>query len=213
MSKRAKPTPQREIKVWDTTTGALLLDRLVPERPTRGLSGAVTLSPDGRWVAFDEYDVAGGSARVQVCDVALGADAAAPPRWSLPATIAYLRCLAFRDDGHLLAVADEKSRVTIWNLSTSQPLHPRPLQAPIFLHGLTFSPDRTRLAGVTRAEVIVLDVATGHEVLTLRGAPLAKGDKGFNPQLAWSPDGQYLAASQWNNTVAIWHAPPFDSTK
>jgi hypothetical protein len=41
-------------------------------------------------------------------------------------------------------------------------------------------------------------------VLALRGAPPRPKDVGFNPKIAWSPDGRRLAASNWNGVASIW---------
>ena len=38
----------------------------------------------------------------------------------------------------------------------------------------------------------------------LRGSPPRGSDNRWNAHLAWSPDGQLLAAGQWNRTAAIW---------
>jgi tetratricopeptide (TPR) repeat protein len=69
---------------------------------------------------------------------------------------------------------------------------------------LAFSPDEKRLAGVNRDDVKLWDVDSGQEVLTLRGAPPRHRDNGFNPQVAWSPDGSRLAARNWDATISVW---------
>src|SRR5207302_7786611 len=56
----------------------------------------------------------------------------------------------------------------------------------------------------TCALPILWDVATGQDVLLLRGQPPRSGDGGHNPVLAWSPDGQRLAAMNWNGSVSVW---------
>ncbi len=50
------------------------------------------------------------------------------------------------------------------------------------------------------------DVETGHEVLTLWGAPQRHWDPAFNPRVRFSPDGKRLAATNWDETISLWDA-------
>ncbi len=72
---------------------------------------------------------------------------------------------------------------------------------------LAFSPDGRRLAGVNRDRVELRDVEDGREILILRGAPSRSNDGGFNPVVAWSPDGSRLAASTWDGSITVWNGP------
>ena len=67
-------------------------------------------------------------------------------------------------------------------------------------------PDGRRLAGINRTRVQVRDVADGREILILRGAHARSSDGGFNPVVAWSPDGSRLSASNWTGSISIWDA-------
>jgi hypothetical protein len=67
------------------------------------------------------------------------------------------------------------------------------------------------LAGVNRERVQVWDVATGQDVLFLRGADRRLSDNAFNPRVAWSSDGMKLAASNWNRTAIVWDATDFST--
>jgi hypothetical protein len=51
------------------------------------------------------------------------------------------------------------------------------------------------------------DVATGQEVLTLRGAPQRHWDPAFNPRVIFSPDGRRLCGANWDESISIWDAP------
>ena len=112
--------------------------------------------------------------------------------------------LAFGLKGKLLAACSRGGRVHVWELPSGRRLHAGPLQGPVTLEGLAFSPDGRLLAGVGRTEVVVWDVKEGEEVLTLTGAPPRRSDAGFSPRIAWSPDGRRLAATNWDHTVSIW---------
>jgi WD40 repeat protein len=117
-----------------------------------------------------------------------------------------VRKLAFSADGRYLAISFEYGAVLVYDWGAGRWLHRQPLRgsATIFFWDLAFSPDGRRLAAVSRQYVLLWDVATGQQVLTLRGAPLPPADIGFNPHVAWSADGRRLAASNWNFSVSIW---------
>ena len=70
--------------------------------------------------------------------------------------------------------------------------------------GSRSAPTARRLAGVSRSRVQVRDAGDGREVLILRGAPSRWYDGGFNPVLAWSPEGTRLAATNWDHSVSVW---------
>jgi hypothetical protein len=84
------------------------------------------------------------------------------------------------------------------------------MEAPQFLCDLAFHPDGRRLAGVSRDVVKVWDAGTGHEVLTLRGAPPRHWDPAFNPRVLFSPDGRRLVATNWDETISVWEADALD---
>lgn len=199
----------REVKVWDTATGNLLRDDTSFEETCDGLA----LSADGAWLAEGRRNIeqAPGGARVGSGPSAvLISDAAGvgPASARLPALDGVVRGLAFSRDG-LLAAASDAGAVRLWD-KTSKPLHPQPMKGPPGLSAIAFNPDASRLAGMNRERVQVWDVESGQDVLFLTGAEPRPNDNGFNPVLAWSPDGACLAASNWNRVVSVWDSA--DST-
>jgi WD40 repeat protein len=114
--------------------------------------------------------------------------------------------LAFSPWGRMLAAASDEGQIFLWDSSTGRLLHDQPLASPPGIQALAFSPDGRLLAAVNREQVNVWDVRTGQEVLILRSAPPRTADIGFNPKVAWSPDGQRLAASNWEVGVCVWDA-------
>jgi Tol biopolymer transport system component len=182
----------REVKVWDATTGHEIL-------AYRGHSGpvfAVAFSPDGRWVA----SVARGkpeSGEIKIWDASTGQDHA-----TLVGHGQRVRPLiggvAFSPDGLHLATSCQDKTVVVWDLKTGQALHT--------LRGHTegvmkvaFSPDGRHIASASDDQTVrVWEMATGRELMTLRGhtrEPIA---------VAYSPDGRRLATASNDRTVKIW---------
>jgi WD40 repeat protein len=77
------------------------------------------------------------------------------------------------------------------------------------LNGVAFSPDSQRLAtgGSGRESVKLWDLSTGRELLVLAAEGM------FFQSLAFSPNGDWLAATAWKGSATgsvclyLWHAP------
>lgn len=187
-----------EIRVWDASTGTCLT-----ELTGDGLVFSVAFNPDGRWLALGGQD-----GTVLLVD---WAGSAKPVL--LPGHQSHVAAVAFSGDGRWLASAGVgDNTLTIWEVESFDPasgLPPAPahsVPAPAFLCDLAFSPDGRRLAGIARDIVKMWDVGTGHEVLTLRGAPERHWDPAFNPRVAFSPDGKRLVGTNWDESISMWDA-------
>jgi eukaryotic-like serine/threonine-protein kinase len=196
----------REVRVWDTATGKLLTD--LHPRGSGALGtvrpyGVAALSADGSRVAFDDY-TEGALPRVCICEVTGGREL-----FSLEVKEPEVNLLVFSSRGSLLAYGTREGRLRIYDLDAGRPLHTQSLQGPPNVTGmLAFSPDDRLIAQVDREQVQVWDARTGQPIILLRGAPVRRGDNAFNPRTGWSPDGRLLAASNHDNTIAIWDGSP-----
>jgi WD40 repeat protein/serine/threonine protein kinase len=194
-SRTGKPN---EVRVWNAETGKLMINL-----PGKGQIFSAAFSPDGSWLAL-------GAERGRVTLVRCE---------SRPRVVRFrlhqasVVALAFDPEGRLLASAGQgEGALYLWDLDelaalgqeAPEPQHTLP--APNTLYDLAFSPDGKRLAGITRDLVKLWDVAGGHEVLTLRGAPQRHWDPPFNPRVAFSPDGSRLAGSNWDESISLWDA-------
>jgi WD40 repeat protein len=181
-----------EIKVWDAASGAALATF-----SGRGQLFNAAFSPDGRRLALGAQD-----GTVLLIDWERSRRVVA-----MTGHKSHVSAVAFSPDGRRLASAElEEGVVKLWELEAEGAHEAAALPSPGLLCDLTFSPDGRRLAGITRDLVLMWDVETGQEVLTLRGAPQRHWDPAFNPRVTFSPDGQRLAGTNWDETISLWEA-------
>jgi WD40 repeat protein len=211
----AREEGRREIKVWDVATGREHAP--VPFRTAaRGngqrvaMFGVVALSADGSLLGYDEAEVRRTrDGRVELVSFVVVRDLRSGQARDIMVNLPYqIAKLAFSPDDRYLAVSSLDHGVNVYDCRAGRLLFTQPLGGSVeeACFDVSFSPDGRRLAGVSRVQTLVWDVATGQQVLTLRGAPPRAGDNGFNPRVAWSPDGRRLAASNWNSNVSVWDA-------
>jgi serine/threonine protein kinase/WD40 repeat protein len=176
------PRGERPVaRVWDTASGELIL-----QRPIR--VGAHDFRPDGKVLALEEDD---GSIGLYE----LGTHQKLP---SLPARPGP-DVLRFDPGGRYLAVAfDDTSELEVWDLAAKK---------VVFRHvgadaTLAWSPDGTRLALASDADIIVLTFPGGTVDLVLRG------HEHVVTTIRFHSSGRLLASSSWDHTTRLWSLVP-----
>jgi WD40 repeat protein len=113
--------------------------------------------------------------------------------------------MTFSRDGSLLVTSSSEGTICLWDLARRQ-IKDVLRGHLIGVEAVAFSPDGQRLASGSQGDeaVKLWDVTTWHEVGTLTGEGLIKGD------LKFSPDGSLIAAINARGKAHLWRAPSFD---
>jgi WD40 repeat protein len=108
--------------------------------------------------------------------------------------------VAFSPDGSVLALGLFEQQITLWDVTSGQPVYTFDRQEENRTKRMDFSPDGTLLAvGVIDGTVRLLDVASGEIVIILK----YRGETDIH-DLAFSPDGNYLASGGRVPAVILW---------
>jgi WD40 repeat protein/tRNA A-37 threonylcarbamoyl transferase component Bud32 len=132
-----------------------------------------------------------------------------PPK-KLVCDVAMYGGVAFSRDGRFLGVS-ARNNVMVFRLEDGQRLHEVDCTAATTC--LAFSPDGGRLAAVGYNGVTTLyDPIAGKHIFELRGlSPGRPDDMAADARVAFSPDGQWLVSTNWDNSLNLWNgAPPTD---
>jgi WD40 repeat protein/tRNA A-37 threonylcarbamoyl transferase component Bud32 len=186
----AGQSQKRGVIVWDAATGQKVLTLNAVDE-LESLSWA----PEGERLATAGW-------RVQIWDTAHRRE-----RFTLSPQRGDVASLAWTHDGRFLYALhqgeqDRPPKVTAWEtLTWQEATQPKESHGYQLVASKALSPDGLRLAdGSEEGTVTILDSKDERTMLTLRA-----GGSGRVRAIAFSPDGQLLAASQ-GNTVTIWDA-------
>jgi serine/threonine protein kinase/WD40 repeat protein len=158
--------------------------------------GGVSISPDGRYVAYGERQMAGtGAANVLVWKV----------EGPTPVLLVEVPegmsegALVFRGNGRQLAIGHADGSVDIYDLATGKRVQRLAVGAPP--RYLAFHPGGDGLAVACGHAVKLFDVGTARELSVLRHT-----DTSSVRSVAWHPDGRRLATSCNDRKIRLWDA-------
>ncbi|MBF8283025.1 MAG: hypothetical protein HW378_1940 [Anaerolineales bacterium] len=185
--------------VWATATGDSLLELAGHTDAVEGL----TFSPDGKWLVTASDD-----ATIKIWDAAAG-----DLLRDYSDFTGLVSSVAFSPDGTRFAFTTvDGSHVWQIDFNTVEGVTTIMNQEIFTIPGgaSVFSPDGTRLAGVSASTignaVKLWDAANGRELLTL------SGHTGWVMGIAFSPDGKRLASTSLDGTVKVWSLTPGQET-
>ena len=192
------------VNVWDAASGELL-------HSFGGLSNTifpygVRWSPEGTRLAVLQLDGALKVWRVEDGEEISAFQAHDP----VPALGA--RPLAWSPDGNLLVTAANDSLVKVWDTREWKLVHALENEANIRLNsrspidGVTFSPDGKRIAVAQPSSLRVWDTGTGRQLVHWHPFPESPYVPHFGSitDLAFSPEGRYLASVGLDHTAKVW---------
>jgi tetratricopeptide (TPR) repeat protein/CHAT domain-containing protein len=182
------------VGLWDADSGQLR-GSIAAGAGRKFSREAVVLSPDGRWLAAEQYGASEHGASVGVWDAASGRLTR-----MLEAKFDDVRALAFSGDGGRLAVSDSKGALLVFDVKTGKTEFSAKLRpADVRLAALS-ADGRVLAAAGASSEIRLWDAVAGKQLdaVTPRAGAIAA--------LAFAPDGRLLIAGG-DGTVELREAP------
>jgi WD40 repeat protein len=179
----ASAAEDRTARIWEVGPGPPVL------RGHTRYVYQVAYSPDGRWIASGSWE-----GKVRLWDALTGEPGAVLRHAGL------VRALAFSpDNSWLVSGCDGEDRLAVWELATGRRRKVIPGPGK-YLGALAVSPDGAHVAAQDLYGTLrITEAASGREVASAR-LPGA----GLRTELAYSPDGRWLALIADRSTVGLW---------
>jgi WD40 repeat protein len=181
------------VPVWDVSTGRLLFT--LAKSPVQAV--AVAFSPDNKTIVVGDY-----SGKIDLYAAATGVliktfKPLASAVWELD----------FNPIGTQFASASFYTGMHLWNVSSKDPVWNYGERDRLRVLSVKYHPDGKTIAFGTLAKgVLILNAQTGQPIKTLPiAAPV--GD------VAFSPDGQWLAAGSDDNQIRVWRTSDYELEK
>jgi WD40 repeat protein len=181
------------IPVWDVDTGRLLFS--LAKSPVQAV--AVAFSPDNKTIIVGDY-----SGKIGLYDAANGEliktfKPLASAVWEID----------FSPNGNQFASASFYTGMHLWNVPSEDPVWNYGEQDKLRVLSVNYPPDGKTIAFGTLAKgVMILEAQTGQPIKTLP-IDVPVGD------VAFSLDGQWLAAGSDDNQIRLWRTSDYELEK
>jgi WD40 repeat protein len=195
------------VRLWDAATGAQVAEL----KGHHGCIMAVAFSPQGDRLASGSWDESKGTGDLKIWDVDRTSKNFGKEQRSFAGYDKGVTCLAFANDGRLLASGGVDHNVLLWHVESGQKKHEIAAHQGI-VRSLAFSPDgRTLATGSDDTVIRLWDPDGGKErplrdrqqKETPRARPL-ESHTGAVMGLAFAPDSRSLASASADRTVILW---------
>ena len=183
-------------RLWDTSTGALL-------HTYKGYGSginSVAFSPDGRFIVTSNSSP----------DNAAHIWPLQPLIHTLQGHSGVVHVVAYSPSGRYLLTAADDGTARLWDAATYTLV--RTFVAGLPVTGADFSPDERYLASASGSTAWVWEIDTGTLVRSFPSRATQYDSPGV-VDVAFSPDGRYLIASQYDSTVCRWQLATDDGTQ
>lgn len=174
------------IKLWDVTTGKELRTIVAHDDPVV----SVAFGPDGQWLASASWS------GIKIWDTSTGGalrDLSDRRRAVSP--------VVFSRDGKIFASSNPGGSILLRDANSGRKLHE--FSSPAHVDAVAFSPDG-RLLATAGKEIIVWEVASSRQVLTLAVQTTTLDHPFGVNRLIFSPDGKTLIAGNWEKNIYLW---------
>ena len=173
----------KAVKIWDVASG---VEKSVMKGHIAAIN-SIGFTPEGKRVISASAD-----GTIKVWDTATGNEIT-----TLRGHANGVGSIKLSPAGKEIYSAGYDKMIKVWNPAIDRKLL---MLTEYFPHSrMIFSPDSKRIAAAVSRRVIVLwDVSSGAEVMSL------KGDRDGIRSIAFSPDGRQIASGYGDNTIEIW---------
>jgi WD40 repeat protein/beta-lactamase regulating signal transducer with metallopeptidase domain len=172
-----------EVKLWDTTTGALLATLSAPDR------GVVTLafSPDGKLLAGKAHLLSGSASPWEII---LWEVASRRETRTFRGHTGRIKALAFSPDGKTLASSGADKTTRFWEIASGRETG-RIENSDVWRWTIAYAPDGQTLATIGTGAIQLWDVAGRR----LRATLEPRTERFAVESVAYAPDGRTVAAA------------------